>query len=95
MGNSVEMYKGLFIFLMNECPSKVLIFLLNPNKKSYMSGIARNLNITYSWLIKILQVLYKAEMISNKKVGRRKYIILTEKGKLIAEQLNNVRKLCL
>lgn len=48
------------------------------------SGIARELNVTYSHVVKLLNIFSDADWVSFDKRGRNVYIDLTPSGKLVA-----------
>lgn len=56
----------------------------------YESQVAKDLNITYSHIVKIMSMLKVDSLITFRLDGRTKYISLTVKGKLLAELVDKV-----
>ncbi len=69
----------------------MLINLKNNSNETYASSLAKNVDCTYSHVVKILQEMEKANIVRFKKQGRLKIIELTAKGNTIAENIENVR----
>ena len=67
----------------------ILFHLAMPNghRKHYSSNIAYDINVTYCSAVKSIQYLESIGWITREKVGRTKFIKLTEKGKLVGKKL--------
>jgi predicted transcriptional regulator len=83
--------KKIFNTFFREKPAMMLINLLGSSSEVYASSLAKSVDCTYSHVVKILQDMEKANIISFKKEGRLKIITLTEKGENIAKSVDNVR----
>ncbi|MFT4282868.1 MAG: hypothetical protein ACMXX6_00400 [Candidatus Woesearchaeota archaeon] len=83
--------KKIFSTFFREKPTMMLINLYNSSNEIYASNLAKNVDCTYSHVVKVLQEMQKANIISFEKQGRLKIIILTEKGKKIAKNLDEIR----
>ncbi len=73
-------------------PALMLIALKRLSRAKYGSLLAKEVDCTYSHAVKILQALEKLDLISVEKKGRIKLITLTSKGRDIAENIDNIRK---
>lgn len=71
----------------------MLIALKNSTKAKYGSILAKEIDCTYSHAVKILQTLEEMKLVTFEKKGRIKLIKLTKKGKEIAENIENIKKL--
>ena len=85
----------IFNVIFREKPASMLIFLLNragktgPRDKGvYASSLAKQVDCTYSHVVKILQAMEKAGLILFEKKGRLKLITLTRKGRDFSEHLD-------
>ena len=83
----------LFNILFREKPVNMLITLLNSKSKIYASVIAKEIDCTYSHVVKLLKILEKHEIVEFVKEGRLKYLSLTIKGKKLAEALETAKQL--
>lgn len=70
----------------------MLIHLLTTNTQVYASSLAKAVDCTYSHVVKVLQQMERENLISFKKIDRRKIITLTTKGKKIALGIDEIRK---
>ena len=71
-------------------PVHLLISLKNSKKNSYVSLLAKAIDCTYSHTVKLLSEFKKFGLVDFKKEGRIKYVTLTERGRDLAESLENV-----
>lgn len=63
-------------------------------KNNYPAKIVRELGLTYAHSIKILEILEKNNIIKKKKKeGRKVFIELTDKGKIIQYHLKKISEL--
>ena len=69
----------------------MLVELKNANANVYASVLAKQIDCTYSHVVKILQEMHKADLINFKKEGRLKLLELTKKGKDIAGNIESIR----
>ncbi|HDP74077.1 MAG TPA: MarR family transcriptional regulator [Candidatus Woesearchaeota archaeon] len=85
----------LFNVLFREKPVELLISLLNAKTDIYASVIAKEIDCTYSHVVKLLKTLEKAGIVKFNKSGRLKYLALTPKGKKLSENLNSSKEIIL
>jgi len=69
----------------------MLVELKNANANIYASVLAKQIDCTYSHVVKILQEMQKSELIRFKKEGRLKLLELTKKGYDIASNIECIR----
>ncbi len=69
----------------------MLVELKNANANIYASVLAKQIDCTYSHVVKILQEMQKSELIRFKKEGRLKLLELTKKGHDIASNIESIR----
>jgi len=94
MGVSMVMRnKEIFNVFFREKPAMMLIALKNAKGEIYASSLAKQIDCTYSHVVKILQELEKENLINFNKQGRLKLLQLTKKGNEIAEHIDRVRTL--
>ena len=84
----------LFSMLFREKPVELLIKMNNSqNKRIYASVVAKEIDCTYSHVVKLLKTLKKSGIIEFEKHGRLKYLTLTETGRKIADHLFKIKEL--
>jgi predicted transcriptional regulator len=83
--------KKIFSVFFREKPAMMLVTLLNSQQEQYASSLAKIVDCTYSHIVKILNEMQKAELITFQKEGRLKVLKLTKKGEEIAKQIDNIR----
>jgi len=83
--------KEIFDVFFREKPAMMLVELKNANSSVYASVLAKQIDCTYSHVVKILQEMQKAELINFKKEGRLKLFELTKKGQQIASNIENIK----
>lgn len=83
--------KQIFDVFFREKPAMMLVELKNANANVYASVLAKQIDCTYSHVVKILQEMQKAELINFKKEGRLKLLELTKKGKEIAGNIESIK----
>lgn len=83
--------KKIFDVIFREKPVMMLVELKNSQVEMYASTLAKKVDCTYSHVVKILQEMNKAGIVSFEKQGRLKILTLTKKGQEIAEALDKVR----
>ena len=69
----------------------MLVELKNASAQVYASVLAKQIDCTYSHVVKILQEMQKAELINFRKEGRLKLLELTKKGREIASNIESIR----
>jgi len=84
----------IFNVFFREKPAMMLVNLKNSKETIYASSLAKQIDCTYSHVVKILQEMEKAGLINFEKQGRLKLLSLTKKGTEVAEHIDNVR-ICL
>jgi predicted transcriptional regulator len=84
--------KEIFDVFLREKPSMMLVTLLNSNNEVYASTLAKSVDCTYSHVVKILQEMEDAGLVSFEKTGRLKYLKLTKKGEEIAKHIDAIDK---
>lgn len=76
--------KKIFNVFFREKPSLMLVNLLKKQGDNYASSLAKSVDCTYSHVVKVLQDMQKAGLITFEKRGRLKVLVLTKKGVEIA-----------
>lgn len=69
----------------------MLVELKNAQQTVYASVLAKQIDCTYSHVVKILQEMEKSELITFKKDGRLKLLELTKKGREIARNIESIK----
>ncbi len=82
--------KAIFNVFFREKPSYMLVALKNAKQGMYASSLAKQVDCTYSHVVKILQQMEKAGLINFDKKGRLKLLSLTKKGQDVAEHIDQV-----
>jgi len=85
--------KEIFNVFFREKPAMMLVELKNAENEIYASSLAKNIDCTYSHVVKILQEMQKAGLVNFDKQGRLKLLTLTKKGKEVAENIERVKNL--
>jgi DNA-binding MarR family transcriptional regulator len=83
--------KEFFNVFFREKPAMMLINLYNAKNEVYASNLAKQVDCTYSHVVKILQQMQTAGLINFNKTGRLKLLSLTPKGKEVAENIEKIR----
>src|SRR3989344_7208141 len=83
--------KDIFNVFFREKPAMMLVHLKNAKNEIYASSLAKQIDCTYSHVVKILQEMQKEGIVNFDKQGRLKLLSLTKKGQDIAEHIDNVR----
>ncbi len=78
----------IFNVFFREKPAMMLIKLYQTKDAVYASSLAKAIDCTYSHVVKILQEMEKAGLISFQKNGRLKLLTLTKKGNAVASHIN-------
>jgi DNA-binding MarR family transcriptional regulator len=69
----------------------MLVTLKNAKSEVYASSLAKEIDCTYSHVVKILQEMEKSSLVEFKRQGRLKILKLTSKGSEIAEHIDQIR----
>lgn len=85
--------KVIFDVFFREKPAMMLVELKNADANVYASVLAKQIDCTYSHVVKILQEMQKAELINFKKEGRLKLLELTKKGREIAGNIESIKSM--
>jgi predicted transcriptional regulator len=85
--------KEIFNVFFREKPAMMLVELKNAKNEIYASSLAKNIDCTYSHVVKILQEMQKAGLINFDKQGRLKLLNLTKKGNEVAEHIERIKNL--
>jgi len=85
--------KITFIVLSGVKPAMMLVELKNAKNEIYASSLAKNIDCTYSHVVKILQEMQKAGLIIFDKQGRLKLLTLTKKGMEVADHIERIKNL--
>jgi DNA-binding MarR family transcriptional regulator len=83
--------KKIFNVFFREKPALMLLELYNAKSEIYASSLAKEIDCTYSHVVKILQQMEKEGLVSFKKTGRLKLLTLTKKGQDIALNIERIR----
>ena len=85
--------KIIFDVFFREKPAMMLVELKNADNHVYASVLAKQIDCTYSHVVKILQEMQKADLINFKKEGRLKLLELTKKGREVACNIESIKTL--
>lgn len=95
--------KEIFNVFFREKPAMMLVELNRVRKENtkeeikgskaevYASSIAKQIDCTYSHVVKILQEMQKAGLVNFEKQGRLKLITLTKIGQEVADKIEGIR----
>ena len=83
--------KEIFNVFFREKPAMMLVELKNAKSEIYASSIAKQVDCTYSHVVKILQQMQKAGLINFEKQGRLKLLTLTKMGQEVADKIDAIR----
>lgn len=84
--------KKIFDVFIREKPAMMLVTMLNSTVEVYASTLAKSVDCTYSHVVKILQEMEDAGLVTFEKTGRLKYLRLTKKGEEIAKHIDAIDK---
>ncbi len=80
----------MFNVLFREKPAMMLVTLHNSKIEIYASSLAKQIDCTYSHVVKILQQMEKEGLVNFEKRGRLKVLTLTKKGSDVAENIDRI-----
>ncbi len=83
--------KKIFNVFFREKPAMMLVYLYNKTSDVYASNLAKQVDCTYSHVVKILQEMQKSGLIAFEKQGRLKVLTLTKKGQEVAGSITKLR----
>ena len=83
--------KEIFKVFFREKPAMMLVELRNSKSEVYASSLAKQIDCTYSHVVKILQQMEREGLINFDKQGRLKLLTLTKKGHDVAGRIDDVR----
>ena len=89
MGRNKEIFKTFF----REKPAMMLVELKNTKNDVYASSLAKQIDCTYSHVVKILQEMEREGLINFDKQGRLKLLTLTRKGQDVADRIDSIRSI--
>ncbi len=82
--------KKIFTVFFREKPAMMLVNLLRKQGEIYASSLAKTVDCTYSHVVKVLQDMQKAGLVTFEKKGRLKVLVLTKKGVDVATSVDKV-----
>ncbi|MFC1727957.1 hypothetical protein ACFLZ7_00650 [Nanoarchaeota archaeon] len=85
--------KEIFNVFFREKPAMMLVGLKNSKGPIYASSLAKQIDCTYSHVVKILQQMQTAKLINFEKTGRLKILTLTKPGQDVADHIDRIRGL--
>lgn len=83
----------VFNIFFREKPAMMLVTLHAAKSDIYASSLAKQIDCTYSHVVKILQEMSDAGLINFDKQGRLKLLTLTKKGHEVADHIERIRGL--
>jgi predicted transcriptional regulator len=82
----------VFNIFFREKPAMMLVTLNRAkNEDIYASSLAKQIDCTYSHVVKILQEMSDAGLVIFDKQGRLKLLTLTKKGQEVADHIEKIR----
>ena len=85
--------KEIFSVFFREKPAMMHVELKNAKSEVYASSLAKQIDCTYSHVVKILQQMEREGLVNFDKQGRLKLLTLTKKGTDVASRIDDVRGL--
>jgi len=83
--------KDIFEVFFRKKPAMILMALRKGGKNRYGSILAKEVDCTYSHVVKILQEMEKSKLVQFEKQGRIKTIVLTDNGHKVAENIEKIK----
>lgn len=83
--------KKIFSVFFREKPALMLTNLYNTKTDIYASSLAKQIDCTYSHVVKILQQMERAGLVNFEKQGRLKLLSLTKKGSEVASHIEGIK----
>ena len=81
--------------IFREKPALMLTTIKNAKKHIYASTLAKEVDCTYSHIVKVLTKFEKNGLVLFEKQGRLKYLTLTKKGFEVADHIEKINTLLL
>ncbi len=81
----------IFNVFFREKPALMLLALRNEKNNVYASSIAKQVDCTYSHVVKVLQQMESEGLVNFDKQGRLKIVTLTKKGNDVAENIEGIK----
>lgn len=81
----------IFDIIFREKPAMMLVALLNVSGDIHASALAKITDCTNAHVLNVLEVMDKAGLVTCEKQGRLKRLTLTDKGRIVACSIDNVR----
>ena len=72
--------------------ANIILSIFNAKERTFSLRISNKINVTYSHVTKLLNVMKKAGLIISTLEGRNKYLFLTEKGNNVANLILALRE---
>lgn len=85
--------KAIFGVFFREKPAMMLVNLRNAKNEVYASNLAKQIDCTYSHVVKILQQMEESDLVKFNKQGRLKLLTLTKKGREVAEYIDKLLRI--
>jgi predicted transcriptional regulator len=92
-GGLIMQIKEIFNVFFRVKPAMMLVELKNAKNEIYASSLAKNVDCTYSHVVKILQEMQKAGLVNFDKQGRLKLLTLTKKGTDVADHIERIKNI--
>jgi predicted transcriptional regulator len=77
-------------FLLRDKPAKA--FTLLKNRSTYLSDIAKETGTTYVYITHLMTLLQQKGLVTIQTAGKKKTVSLTEKGKEVANAVEELRR---
>lgn len=84
--------KRIFNVFFREKPALMLLGLRNQKGETYASSLAKEIDCTYSHVVKIIQEMHRAGLLTFKRQGRLKLLTLTAKGSKVADHMGTIKE---
>ena len=88
-----QVNKEIFNTFFRAKPAMMLVEIKNAKAGVYASSLAKQVDCTYSHVIKILQNMEDAGLLNIEKSGRLNILTLTKTGSEVAEKIDGIRGL--
>lgn len=82
--------KALEDFFLKKKPVELLVQIGKHQRDNYASALASEVDVTYSHTVKCLQKMNREGLVEFEQHGRKKEVLLTDKGNELAEEFFQV-----
>lgn len=82
---------NIFNVFFREKPAMMIIGLKNAKTEMYASSIAKQVDCTYSHVVKILKEMQKAGLVNFEERGRMNLLTLTKTGQEVADKIDAIK----